>query len=146
MQDPEVIRYLEARHKPQGREAVEAYVRECAARGDFLWGMYSSPSLHVGNIRLSVNWIHRFGELGLVIPKTNWGKGYGTEAIQLASAFAFNTLGLHKLVAGILEGNIGSFLAFGKAGFAEEARLRSQYWVKDRYVDDVVVSRFAPGA
>lgn len=152
--DPEVTRYLEARLWPQTYDRMLKYYENIGLSNDnFLMAIcineVEPPVLcqgaHIGNIRLGpINWVHGFAEIGLFIGnKECWGIGYGTEAIRLLSDFAFDQLNLHKLTAGILDPNIGSILAFEKAGFSTEGTLRRQYWDKDRYIDDVVMCKFA---
>ncbi len=55
-----------------------------------------------------------------------WGKGYGTEVIELILDFAFNKLNLYKVTAGVVADNLGSIKAFQKAGFEIEGRMKSQ--------------------
>ena len=82
--------------------------------------------------------------------KTDWGRGIGPAAIALAAAHAFDELDLAKLTAGVYADNPASIRAFEKAGFTEEARLRSHYLSDGAYVDGIIMARFAeraePGA
>lgn len=61
--------------------------------------------------------------LGLLIGERGaWGRGHGSEAIRLASDYAFRELGVRKLTAGCYADNVGSATAFRRAGWREEGR------------------------
>lgn len=82
---------------------------------------------HIGNIKLySRQPEHGKGELGIVIgEKKYWRFGYGSEAIEAFSMWAFNTLHLERLEAMVHEKNVGSLRAFKRAGFLVEGYLRN---------------------
>ncbi|MBX3230440.1 MAG: GNAT family N-acetyltransferase [Labilithrix sp.] len=65
-------------------------------------------------------------ELGVCIgEKTEWGKGYGTEAIRLLVDYAFTLLGLHAIHLKHWAFNDRAHRAYLKAGFKDAGRLRS---------------------
>lgn len=63
-------------------------------------------------------------EIGYWLGEEYWGKGITTKAVQLATDYAFNTLGLHRLYAGVFEHNKGSMRVLEKAGYIKEATLK----------------------
>ena len=68
---------------------------------------------------------HGLAELGIAIgEKAAWGKGYGTEAVQLLTEYAFTFLGLHSLYLWHQGFNVRGHRAYLKAGFEETGRLR----------------------
>jgi len=146
MNDPEVNRYLETRYIPQSIENIKRYVQRMDAKHDeiFLAICLKENKKHIGNIKLGpVNWIHKFGDISLVIgDKDCWGKGYASEAISLISKFAFSTLNMHKLVAGIYEQNIGSAKAFEKAGYHKESTFKKHWYVDGKFYDEYVYVLF----
>lgn len=58
--------------------------------------------------------------LGYWIAETHNGKGYATEAVQLATRFAFDHAGLHRVQAGTLLHNVASQRVLEKAGYRFE--------------------------
>lgn len=52
------------------------------------------------------------------------GKGYGTDAMQLALRFAFRELNLHRVSLGVFEYNPRAIRSYEKAGFRHEGALR----------------------
>ena len=143
LNDPDVGRYLETRYQPWSQARLERYIAQLdGSQHDFLFGIcLRENDRHIGNIKLGpVNWIHRFGEVGLLIgEKDLWGKGYASEAIGLLCDFAFGTLNLHKLKAGCYADNQGSARAFVRNGFVEEGRLRQQWLMDNQYQDSLLL-------
>lgn len=130
MNDPEVTRFLEVRFRPQTLAGIREFV--ASLQGDVrnqLFGIFlKEDGRHIGNIKLgALDPNHSTADLGLLIgAKDCWNRGFATEAIALATAYAFRDLGIHKIVAGFYAANAGSMKAFAKAGYAEEARLKGQ--------------------
>ncbi len=130
LNDPEVMRYIESRHIQHTPESTAAYIRQINANPDnhFFAVCTLEGSRHIGNIKLGpINRIHKRGDVGLIIgEKEFWGKGFATEAIELITRFAFESLGLNKLKAGCYVVNEGSARAFEKCGWQREGLLRDE--------------------
>lgn len=147
LNDPEVVRYTEARHGAHTLESIAAYVEKLGTGdSDFLMGIFEiEGGRHVGNIKIGqINGIHRTASLGLVIgDKTCWNRGYASEAIRLAARHAFGPLKLHKLTAGIVAGNEASLKAFLKNGFRVEGVRRQQNLCDSVWRDETQVGLLA---
>lgn len=74
-------------------------------------------------------------EIGYLIHRDHWGKGYGTEIVTLMTDFAFQSLHLHKLYAFVVDANIGSARILEKNGYELEGRLKDNYFIEDKYYD-----------
>lgn len=148
MNDPEVNQFLETRFMPQTVETICEYVRQMNMNADtvFMAVATTADKVHIGNIKIGpINWFHRAAFISIFIGEKNcWGKGFGTEAIQLAADLAFDKLNLHKLNANIYEGNQGSLRAFEKAGFTKEGRRCGQRFYNGRYVDEIMMGLLRP--
>lgn len=148
--DPEVNRFLESRYIPHSEEMLADYVRSChGSRTDiFLAIIDKETNRHIGNIKLGgISWIHRTADIGLLIgEKDFWGRGYGTEAITLVTAYAFDRLNLRKVWAGAYGSNWGSVKAFEKAGFEIECVRKAHYFCNGAYEDDVILTKFRENA
>jgi len=143
LNDPEINQYLESRHVPQTPEAIRQYVQEKIARDDeiLLAICLKDNDMHIGNIKLGpINKAHSFASIGLFIgEKGYWGKGIATEAISLVTRFAFDVLGLHKVIAGCYVHNTGSLRAFEKAGFHKEGVEKEKWLCKGQYIDGIIL-------
>jgi RimJ/RimL family protein N-acetyltransferase len=145
LNDPEISRYLESRWAEHSLQSTRSFVQDMAeSKENHLFGIFlpaEGQALHIGNIKIgNVNPYHRYAEVGLIIGnKTAWGKGYGTEAIRLATRHAFETLGLNKLTAGMYAPNLGSYKAFLKAGWRQVGSYASHRYCDGAYVDEFIV-------
>ena len=79
---------------------------------------------------------HRTTEIGIDILPHYQGKGYGSEAIEWASRFAFESAGLHRVVIRAFEYNTGARRLYEKLGFVLEGRGRQAVWYRGRWWDD----------
>lgn len=80
----------------------------------------------LGDIDLMViNWASRDAFVGLGIGERDfWGKGYGTEAMNLALRYAFLELNLGRVTLNVFEYNERAIRSYEKAGFRVEGRQR----------------------
>lgn len=145
LSNPDVNRYLEVRFAPpESVQGLNQYMESMKySPKELLLGIFLSKNqLHIGNIKLGpVNWIHGTAEIGLVIgDQSQWGKGYATIAIQMLSDYAFDTLNLHKLMAGCYSLNIGSIRSFIKAGFIQEGLRVDRWQTEGARCDEVLLS------
>ena len=77
-------------------------------------------------------------ELGYWLAETYWGRGLMTMAVSAMARYAFDTLGLFRLEAGVFAWNVSSVRVLQKCGFTFEGRLRKQV-VKDGERCDVLL-------
>ena len=128
LRDPEVSRYLETRWQPQTLETVREFVAAMEASPDSYLFAILVDGQHVGNIKVGpIHPRHAHADVSYFIgERAQWGKGIATDAIRVATRIAFERLGLHRVQAGLYEGNVGSARALEKAGYRFEGRFRRQ--------------------
>lgn len=147
MNDPEVVRWLEARGRTYSVRDLEEFIETHSVAYGFHFFAITmrGDSAHIGNIKLGpVSGRDRRGDLGLIIGEQSaWGKGYAREAIAAVTDHAFSRLGLHKVTAGCYAGNEGSRRAFLAAGFEQEGFRREQFWDGDGWQDEFLFGRRA---
>lgn len=144
MNDAEVTRYLESRFYPHSVESLKEFISGNQGPDNLLLAIVEKNGhRHIGNIKLGpINWLHRRGDIGILIgEKDCWGKGYATEAVQLLTDYAFDSLNLHKVTAGCYDLNEGSARAFEKAGFVREATRPGHYYHDGVYVNEILLGR-----
>ncbi len=145
MQDEKVVQFLESRWKVYTLENLKEYVKLMnESTEDYFLGIFlKEKEEHIGNIKIGeINQLHRFGDVGLIIGnKDVWGKGYGTETIELVTLYGFDELNLNKLKAGMYANNIGSYKAFIKAGYMEIGRFKNHRFYKGSYVDEILLEK-----
>lgn len=85
---------------------------------------------------------HKKGEYGVFIGEEDClGKGYGTEAAELMTEYAFEYIGLHKLMLRVYADNERAIRSYEKAGFEKEAYLKDDVYVQGQYRDIVLMAR-----
>lgn len=146
MNDIAVTEFLEARFRSYCEADLRKFIIDINRKSDTIFlGIFTrDTNRHIGNIKLEISPHHRRGEIGLVVgAKSEWGKGYATEAIQRLIDYSFGELQLHKLTAGCYSNNYGSRKAFEKAGFVFDGLRREHYWFENQWVDLIMLVRFS---
>ena len=73
--------------------------------------------------------------------KSEWNKGYGTEALNCVCNYVFEDLNLHRVCADYYSNNEGSRRMFEKAGFKIEGIFKEHFLLDGKYVDSVRVAK-----
>lgn len=142
LNDPEVARYLTI-YAPLSMADEEAWY--AAVRSDpnqKVLAIESETGQHIGNLTLMhINWKDRSAELGIVIgDKSQWGKGYGKDAIRTLLAFAFGEMNLHRIYLRVYADHESAIKLYHRCGFVEEGRLREEVYSAGSYHDMLIMS------
>lgn len=147
LNDAEVTKFLEVRHRPHAQADVEQFVADVfKSPNAILFGIFlKAESRHIGNIKLGpISWQYKRSDVGLMIgDKGSWGKGYGRQAIAALSDYAFGELGLNRLQAGAYANNIASIKAFESVGFQREGITREHWGFEGQPQDGVIMGLLA---
>ncbi len=143
MNDPQVTEYLVSGVREYSSEQLKDYIVAQNEDPDvLLMGVFlKKTGSHIGNVKLrGLTSPHRRADLGIVIgDKTLWGNGYATETIRRVTEYAFKKLILHKIEAGCMVNNTGSFKAFLKAGYCKEGLRADQFFLQGQWIDEVLL-------
>ena len=77
-------------------------------------------------------------EIGWVMHKDDWGKGYATEAARAMLGYAFSELGVHRVVAFCNALNTASYRVMEKLGMQRDGLLRESLRWNGQWVDECV--------
>ncbi|MGH2849697.1 MAG: GNAT family N-acetyltransferase [Solirubrobacteraceae bacterium] len=80
---------------------------------------------------------HANGEIGYVLDPAYGGRGFATEAAHRVLHLAFDDLGLHRVVARVVEGNDASVRVARRLGMRQEGHLLENEWFKGRWIDEL---------
>lgn len=145
MNDPVVTQFLEVRHTRRSMKDLREYVAGLIERKEdaFFAICLNETGKHIGNIKLGpINRVHGFAHIGIVMgDREHWGKGIATEAVSLITRYAFETLGLHKVLAGCYANNEASLRVFKKNGFKKEGLQVSQWLSDGKYIDGIIMAK-----
>ncbi|TPV35965.1 GNAT family N-acetyltransferase [Paucihalobacter ruber] len=117
--DSEVNRYLETRGN-YTLDLLKSYIEQQYNKATFFWAIHLKDSnKHIGNIKIDpINFETKSGEYGILIgDKSNWGKGYASEATIRIINYCFDELELTKITLGVIEDNVSAVNLYKKLGF-----------------------------
>jgi ribosomal-protein-alanine N-acetyltransferase len=147
--DPEVVRFMdwgpntveESRHHTNRASATAAV----SPRLRFPYAVERLAGGRViGSVELSLTSLdHRRAEMGYVLAREAWGRGYATEAAQALVAYGFGPLGLHRIAATCDPDNTASARVLQKIGMTYEGRLRAYFQIRGEWRDRLMWSAIA---
>lgn len=141
--DPE-IRRLTGEVTPMTPAGAERFFEKVQNDEDRVWFIIAlrdndTPIGEAGLLRMFPAW--RTTDLSIVIgEKDAWGKGYGTEVIQLLLDYAFGYLNFHRVSIGVVGFNEKALRFYEKIGFKREGIQRDGYFYDHAYHDFVMMS------
>ncbi|HSL30459.1 MAG TPA: GNAT family N-acetyltransferase [Anaerolineales bacterium] len=124
--DPEVMRFGDG---VQTREWVRSWITTCLERYHQSWGFGPYAVVEKQNQELlgycGLFYFPDVGgqpevEIGYRLRRSAWGQGFATEAAGVVRRYAFNTLGIERLIALIDPSNTGSIRVAEKIGMGYE--------------------------
>lgn len=119
LNDEVVNKYLETRQS--NMESLRQYISNKFEADDCLFfGIFwKENNKHIGNIKLEpIDFATKKATLGILIGDKNfWGKGLGTEAVNLVTNYAFNELEIDEVNLGVLSDNKPAVKMYEKCGF-----------------------------
>ncbi len=143
--DEAIARYLYNEPRTR-REVADLLARKragSAVRGEGDWlsaaAVLRATDELVGDVSLLwASELHRQGEIGFIVHPARHGHGYAAEAARPLLRFAFETLGLHRVVGRAEPRNVASTRVLEKLGMRREAHLVENEWVKGEWQSEVV--------
>ncbi len=142
--DPEVIRYgsYEVQTPEESQKRIEdsiASALESPRRIHDLAVVLREDGRLIGRCGLKVvDAEQREGALWYILDRSQWKKGYITEAAEAMLDFGFGTLGLHRVWADCDPRNAGSVGVLRKLGFRLEAHFRENVFLKGEWCDTLI--------
>jgi [ribosomal protein S5]-alanine N-acetyltransferase len=120
------IRFLVGESARQPRQIFELAVVEIS----------SGEVVGAAGLRVR-NWQHRRADVGYVLRRDRWGRGYITEAVGLLIGLGFE-LGMHRIEATCHPDNRASARVMEKSGMRYEGRLRHLHHVRGEWRDSLL--------
>ena len=145
LNDRELMRYSEQRHKTHTLESCRLYWHSFADTPNYFWALEETANGlgHIGNMNAYVNPINGLADLGILIGSPPAQRqGYGQEAWTGVCNFLFQEVGLRKITAGVLALNRPMLMLARKAGMVEDGVRRRHYLCDGREVDVIHLALF----
>lgn len=145
LNDPEITYYFTNLGSiPTSKSDLEKWYENISAKRsqELHFSIFTKELKHIGGAQLkNIDWKNRSAELGIFIgDKSEWGKGYGTNATQCLIDFGFNELNLHRLWLRVDQDNLAALKCYQKAGFVQEGIFRAEVFRNGCFHDSVVMS------
>ncbi len=150
--DEELKRFLgikESLKYPLSRMQEEEWIEQCASgagpdRTFVIETLKDRQFLgHIGLER--INWVDRGANLSLFLfNKEEWGKGYGTDALQVLLRLAFDKLGFYRIGLRVAASNARAIRCYERCGFKHEGVLRCDRFLDGRLQDSLMMSMLEP--
>lgn len=137
--DPAITRYLVQRHPPSLRQEEAWYERMARSRNDVVWAIIlPTTGLPIGATGLHrIDWRNRHAFNGILLgERAEWGKGYASAAIRLATAYAFRELNLEKILTEVYAPNAASRRTMERAGFRSCGLRRRNVFIDGEWHDE----------
>lgn len=134
--DSEVNRYVGVTGVPTMKYEQDWYDRIAASKEDIVWAIVVGDK-HIGTTGIHrIDWRNRHALTGNMIgEKSEWGKGYGSEAVRLRTRYAFFETPLEKLETEVFMDNIGSRRCLEKVGYRQYGTARRHIFRHGKWND-----------
>lgn len=137
--DPDVTRHLFQGVLPSTADELKAeYEQLINSPNDVVLAMLDKETgTRIGVTGYyDINWIARHGELRTVIgEKEFWGKGYGTEMMEVMIAFGFSRLNLNKMRSGVNANNTAAIRYHSRLKIQQEGLFRQYQYRDGKFID-----------
>jgi RimJ/RimL family protein N-acetyltransferase len=142
--DPEVRYWLSMSEAPEFTlEGEQEWYEEMRADPwRVVWCIETEDGQPIGNLALqAIDETHGRATFGISIgEKAYWGRGYGTEALRAVLRYAFQEMGLRRVVLEADEDNARAIRCYEKCGFQREGLLRAHRLRHGEPVNGVIMS------
>ena len=143
---PELVRWLPWACCEHGRGDTRRFIRGARiARNrrvalEYVMVERSHDKL-VGTVGIHrIDWSRRSAGLGYWVRRSEWGRGYATEAARAVVEDSVRRFGLHRIEAHVATENLASQRIPLKLGFQREGIAREVEFVNGRYLDHIQYS------
>lgn len=140
LNDPDVVRYSEQRHRVHTLASCREYWRSFAGTPHYFWAIVAADGTlgHIGNLNAYVDPENGLADMGILIgEKRCWGMGFGLEAWQAVCGYLRGREEIRKVTAGTLAANAGMLKIMAQAGMVEDGRRRRHCLFEGREEDVV---------
>jgi RimJ/RimL family protein N-acetyltransferase len=144
LRDPEVVRYSEQRFREHTLESCQDYLRSFEGTPNVFVALIGKEGNdHVGNMNAYVEERHRVADIGVLLGRDTWGKGYGAEAWLAMMDYLFRSLPtLRKITGGCVANNEAMVRIMRRCGMQDDGRRSKQYVYDGAEVDIVYAAAF----
>ena len=128
LNDPEVVKYSELRHRHHTHESCKEYARSFDQMNNFMWNISMvGANMHIGNITAHIDPHNNVAQMGMLIgEKWAWGRRFGQEAWKSVMTF-LQELPVRKIEAGCMNANTGMMKVAERCGMEHESNVKNHF-------------------
>jgi RimJ/RimL family protein N-acetyltransferase len=143
LKDPSINMYLSSNFRDYDKEKELKWFEFIQnSNNDVVFAIEEKDSgLHIGNCSLDkIDWERKSCEMGIVIgDKSNWNKGFGSEAVKTVTDFAFQKLYLQSVRLNVYKYNRRAIRVYKKCGFKLKGIERRNHFYNGKYWDTLIM-------
>ena len=146
LNDPDVVRYSDNRHRTHTYETSRAYLQSFAGSPNYYWAIRLKQQTKnvIGTLTSYIDVNNSIADIGILVgDKEYWRGGYGTEAFAGVVDWLFTRRGIRKVTAGTMAIHSGMIGIMKKLCMQEEGRKTRYFLVDGQEVDMVCATVFA---
>ncbi|MDA8162356.1 MAG: GNAT family protein [Desulfobacteraceae bacterium] len=140
LNDPDVVRYSEQRHRTHTMESCRAYFESFRGTSNYFWAIEETAQGHghIGNLNAYVDIKNLVADMGIIIgEKRLHGHGYGREALDGICCFLLKDAGLRKVTVGMMAANRPMINLARGLGMVEDG-VRRRHFLFENHEEDMV--------
>jgi RimJ/RimL family protein N-acetyltransferase len=142
LNDPDVVRYSENRHRSHDLESYRKYYRKMHSGDNPFWAIMWGDR-HVGNISAYMNYPNNVTDVTIMIGEAEArGRRFGTRSWAATCDYLFGSCGIRKITAGTISVNKPMLAIMQATGMQEEGRCKRHLLFEGKEVDVVMAARF----
>jgi RimJ/RimL family protein N-acetyltransferase len=143
LNDPEVTRFSNQRFCVHSQESSLAYLQGFQeSPNQFLSIKLNGDGQMIGTMAAYISRHHLTADLGILIGRPYWGKGFGLEAWACLMSYLLSRAGLRKITGGAVACNTPMIKIMQDSGMTLEATRRNQEIVDGNIWDIVHFAKF----
>jgi len=145
LNDPDVVRYSEQRHRTHSLESCRAFVAGFNNGPSRLWAIErTADGLHIGNIHADIDSANRLADVAVLLgAREVWGQGYGLEAWNAVLDWLLGSGGIRKAVAGCMQSNAAMVRIMAHSGMVPDGTRSAHYLLNGNPEDIIFCARFS---
>ena len=140
LNDPQVVRYSEQRHRTHDLASCRAYFESMSTSDSFFCAIEDTRNGwgHIGNISIAVDLPNKLADISILIgDPAAWNTGIGFEAWQAVLQALMDRDGFRKVTGGTVSANLAMVRIMEKVGMLPDGRRKDHYMIEGSL--DVVV-------
>jgi len=135
MQQFEVRKYTNSHNAPVLDDELSWFDKVRTSKNSVVWGIWiieGERRILIGVSSLfdiKIDHIHQATSGSMIFRKEYWGKGIASAAHKARTWYAFQHMGLHRIMSAVIQGNEGSLKALTRSGYTKVYTERNEKFI-----------------